>query len=89
MSSNPNPNRQSDRPMTYEIRIQGHIDQQWAEWFGAQTITPLDNDEMLLICQVADQAALHGVLRKVRDLGVLLRSVVWVDPDQPDAAVQD
>ena len=59
----------------YEIRLKGHLDDRWAEWFEGLIITREDNGETLLTGPVADQAALHGLLRKVRDLGLLLISV--------------
>jgi hypothetical protein len=57
-----------DQPVVYQIRIKGHLDRRWTEWFGNVTITLEDNGESLLTCPVADQAALYGLLRKVRDL---------------------
>lgn len=74
-------------PGLYEIRIKGHLDGRWAEWFGGLTITPEDNGITLLTGPVADQAALHGLLRKVRDLGMHLLSVIRLEHDhgQPDA----
>lgn len=71
--------------MIYQIRIKGHLGSQWTEWFGGLTITLEDNGETLLTGSVVDQAALHGLLKKVRDLGMPLVSVIFVDPDQPDA----
>ena len=65
-----------------EIRLKGHLDDRWADWFGGVTITLEDNGNTLLICPVADQAALHGLLKKVRDLGMPLLSVNFVSPDQ-------
>ena len=59
----------------YEIRIKGHLDDQWAEWFEGLTITREDNGETLISGQVIDQAALHGLLKKIRDLGMPLISV--------------
>ena len=59
----------------YEIRLKGHLDDRWAEWFEGLTITLEDNGETLLTGPVADQAALHGLIKKVRDLGVPLISV--------------
>ena len=70
--------------MRYEIRIKGHLNPQWADWFGDTTITLEDSGETLLICTVIDQAALYGLLRKVRDLGMPLISVVRVEPGQDD-----
>ena len=72
-------------PELYEIRIKGHLDDRWATWFGGLTITALDNGETLLTGLVVDQAALHGLLRKVRDLGMPLLSVTCVRPGQADA----
>ena len=72
-------------PERYEIRIKGHLDDKWADWFEGLTITREDNGETLLIGPVVDQAALHGLLRKVRDLGMPLLSVTRVRPSQADA----
>jgi hypothetical protein len=69
-------------PERYEIRIKGHLDDRWAAWFGGLTLTREDNGETLLTGQVVDQAALHGLLRKVRDLGMPLLSVTRVRPGQ-------
>ena len=62
-------------PGHYEIRIKGHLDNRWAEWFEGFTITLEDNGETLLSGEVIDQSALHGLLKKVRDLGLPLLSV--------------
>jgi hypothetical protein len=70
--------------MRYEIRIKGHLNPQWADWFGDATVALEDNGETLLTCTVVDQAALYGLLRKVRDLGIPLLSVIRVEPDQDD-----
>ncbi len=67
-----------DQPMVYQIRIKGHLGPQWADWFGGLAITPEDNGDTLLTCPVVDQAALHGLLRKVRDLGMPLISAIRV-----------
>ena len=67
-------------PELYEIRIEGHLDDRWADWFGSMTITLEDNGDTLLTGPVVDQAALHGLLRKVRDLGMSLISVNRVKP---------
>jgi hypothetical protein len=69
-----------DQPMVYQIRIRGHLNRRWTEWFGDVTITLEDNGETLLTCPVVDQAALHGLLRKVRDLGLPLISAIRVKP---------
>jgi hypothetical protein len=73
-----------DQPMVYQIRIKGHLGPQWIEWFGGVTITLEDNGETLLTCPVVDQAALYGLLRKVRDLSLPLISVKRVEPGQID-----
>jgi hypothetical protein len=68
-------------PELYEIRLKGHLDARWVAWFENLTLTPLDGGETLLTGPV-DQAALHSVLRKVRDLGLTLLSVMRVEPAQ-------
>lgn len=67
-------------PMVYQIRIKGHLGPRWADWFGGMAIKLEDNGEMLLTGPVEDQAALHGLLKKVRDLGVPLISAIRVEP---------
>jgi hypothetical protein len=69
-----------DRPMVYQIRIEGHLGPRWTEWFGGMTITPEDNGDTLLTGPVVDQAALHGLLKKVRDLGMPLISATRLKP---------
>jgi hypothetical protein len=69
-----------DQPMVYQIRIEGHLGPKWTAWFGDVSITPEDNGETLLTGPVVDQAALHGLLRKVRDLGMPLISAFRVNP---------
>ena len=72
-------------PGQYEIRIKGHLEKRWAVWFEGLTITLEDNGDTLLTGPVVDQAALHGLLRKVRDLAMPLLSVTRVRPGQADA----
>ena len=69
-----------DQPMVYQIRIKGHLGPQWTDWFGGLTITLEENGDTLLTGPVVDQAALHGLLKKVRDLGMPLISAVRVKP---------
>jgi hypothetical protein len=68
----------------YQIRIKGHLGRQWADWFEGMAITLEDNGDTLLTGPVVDQAALHGLLKKVRDLGTPLLSVVSVEAGQPE-----
>jgi hypothetical protein len=67
--------------MIYQIRIKGLLDRQWTDWFGGMTVTATDNGDTLLTGPVKDQAALHGLLKKVRDLGMPLISVAPVEHD--------
>jgi hypothetical protein len=62
----------------YEICVRGQLDSQWSTWFEGLTLTPLDNGKTLITGPVQDQAALHGILTKIRDLGLQLLSVVCV-----------
>ncbi len=64
-----------DQPMAYQIRIKGHLGHEWTDWFGGLAITLEDNGDTLLTGPIVDQAALHGLLRKIRDLGMPLISV--------------
>jgi len=73
-------------PGLYEIRVKGHLDVRWVDWFGVLTITLEDSGDTLLTGPVVDQAALHGLLKKVRDLGMPLLSVIRVEPNQADAS---
>jgi hypothetical protein len=82
---NRNPGTDATQPMVYQIRLKGHLGPQWKEWFGGVTITLEENDDTLLSGQVVDQAALHGLLKKVRDLGTPLISVIRIRPGQGDA----
>src|SRR5438128_10549877 len=74
------------QPLVYQIRIKGHLGRQWTDWFGGLTITLEDNGDTLLTGSVVDQAALHGVLRKVRDVGMPLLSVIRVKPGEAEAS---
>ena len=86
MSSTFNSESDPGQPMVYQIRIKGHLGCEWTDWFEGLTLTGLDNGETHLTGPVVDQAALHGVLKKVRDLGMPLLSVVHVKPGQADAS---
>ena len=86
MSNKRNPKTDPSQPMVYQIRLKGHLGRQWTDWFGGLTITLEDNGDTLLTGPVVDQAALHGLLRKVRDLGMPLLSVIRVKPGQADVS---
>jgi hypothetical protein len=94
MSNKLNPKTDPSQPKVYQIRLKGHLGHQWTDWFGGLTITLEDNGDTLLAGPVVDQAALHGLLKKVRDLGMPLVSVNRVEPgpsttlgtDQADAS---
>ena len=70
--------------MVYQIRIKGHLSHQWTDWFEGLTITLEEDGDTLLTGPVVDQAALHGLLKKVRDLGMPLVSVGPIESGQAD-----
>ena len=74
--SKPNPNQQ----MVYQIKLKGHLGPQWKDWFDELTLTLEEDGNTLLSGSVVDQAALHGILKRIRDLGVPLLSVNAIDP---------
>ena len=75
MSKKGNPKTNPGQPPVYQIRIKGHLDHQWRDWFENATIALEEDGDTLLTCPVIDQAALHGLLKKIRDLGMPLLSV--------------
>ncbi len=75
MSNELEPKTDPSQPAVYQIRLKGHLGSEWTDWFGGLTITLAEEGETLLTDPVADQAALHGLLKKVRDLGMPLVSV--------------
>jgi hypothetical protein len=82
MSRELDPHVDSSQPMAYQIRITGQLGSRWADWFEGLTIT-LDGGDTLITGPVVDQAALHGLLKRVRDLGMPLVSVSPVAPGPP------
>jgi hypothetical protein len=78
------PTEGSHEPGRYEIRLKGHLDERWAERFEGLTFSYEIDGTTVLLGAVADQSALYGLLRTVRDLGLPLLSVVHIDPDQAD-----
>ena len=79
MSNKLNSTIDPSRPTIYQIRIQGHLNREWMDWFGGLSIT-LEEGDTLLTGPVIDQAALYGLLKKVRDLGMALVSINRVEP---------
>ena len=84
MSNELDPKTDPDQPVVYQIKIKGHLGHQWTDWFEGLTITLEDNGETLLTGPVVDQAALHGVLAKIRDLGMPLLSVRRIERTHAD-----
>lgn len=80
MASTTNSDRDPSLSMVYRITIKGHLGRQWTGWFEGLTITLADNGETHLTGPIVDQAALFGVLKKVRDLGMPLISASRVEP---------
>jgi hypothetical protein len=66
----------------YRLTVQGHLDRAWADWFDGLTITLAERGETILTGPVVDQAALHGLLIKIRDLGLPLLAVTRLDPER-------
>ena len=73
-----------NQPAIYQIRIRGHVGQQWTDWFAGLTITLEENGDTLLTGPVVDQPALHGLLKRVRDLGMPLLAVNRLESGQAD-----
>ena len=80
MSNELNPKTDPSQPVVYQIRLKGHLGSQWTDWFEGLTITLKEDGDTFLTGPVVDQAALHGLLKKVRDLGMPLVSVSPVEP---------
>ncbi len=84
MSNESNSSNEKAESLIYQIRIKRHLDRKWTDWFSGLSITSLDNGETLLTGPVLDQAALHGLLRKVRDVSLPLVAVIRIEPEQAD-----
>jgi hypothetical protein len=82
MSSKHSSESDADQPVVYQIRLKGHLSRQRMNWFEGLIITLEDNGDTRLTGTVIDQAALHGILKKVRDLGMPLLSLNSVEPSQ-------
>jgi len=74
-----NEKQQSNDQGNYRIEVKGILDQKWSEWFDGFTITYRDNTNTILIGEVRDQSALHGILANIRDLGLTLVSIAEVE----------
>ncbi len=79
MANTRHPTTDPNQPPVYQIRVKGRLGPRWAGWFAGLTITPEANGDTLLTGPVVDQAALHGLLRRVRDLGLPLLSVMRLE----------
>jgi hypothetical protein len=82
MTHDRHPSHGSDRPAIYQIGLQGHLSSQWSDWFDGFTITLDQHGQTILVGLVMDQAALYGVLKRIRDLGIPLISLCRLDPDE-------
>ena len=85
MPNNSHPNSNPLQPLIYQIRIEGHLGEGWKGWFGDMSISPEEGGDTLLSGPLIDQAALYGLLKKVRDLGLTLVSVNRLGPAQEEA----
>ncbi|MCB0036665.1 MAG: hypothetical protein KDE51_21680 [Anaerolineales bacterium] len=74
-------------PMVYEIKLMGHLGPQWTDWFDGMTLTLEEDGTTVLYGRVVDQAALYGLLKKTRDLGLPLLSVICMPSGRADTAV--
>ena len=83
------PKKDSNEPLAYQIKLKGQLGNEWAEWFGGLSITLDADGNMLMISPALDQAALHGLIKKVRDLGLALISINPIESDQAGATSAD
>jgi hypothetical protein len=83
MSNHRNLKTGPDQSMVFQIRIKGHLGREWKDWFEGMTISLEEDGDTLLTGPVVDQAALFGLLKKVRDLGLPLISINCVEPGKP------
>ena len=81
-----NPKWDPGQPIVYQIRLRGHLSDQWTNWFEGLTITLEEDGDTLLTGSIVDQAALFGLLKKVRDLGMPLVSINCIEPGKPDVS---
>ena len=81
MSGRTSANADQHEPGRYEVRLKGHLDARWAAWFDGLTLTREDDGTTVIHGTIADQAALHGLLQKVRDTGLPLVSVICTEAE--------
>lgn len=86
MSIKHNPDRDADQPMVYQIRLKGHLSRQRMDWFEGLIVKLEEDGNTLMTGTIIDQAALHGILKKIRDLGMPLLSAISVDPASQDTS---
>lgn len=89
MTNNLQTKRDPDAPLVYQIRLAGHLGAQWTAWFDGLAIALTANGDTLLTGPVVDQAALYGLLKKVRDLGMPLLAVTCIEFDQAELAKKE
>ena len=89
MSNTPNPIPDASQDRVYQIRIKGHLGPHWGDWFDRMTTTAEANGDTLLTGPILDQAELHGLLRRIRDLGIPLISLMRLDANQAAAIDTD
>jgi len=89
MTNEPKHKTDPNQPRVYQIKIEGHLGDQWADWFSGLSVTLEENGITLLTGPVADQAALFGLLKKIRDLGMPLVSVNRVGFLKPDVEIEE
>lgn len=89
MPYTPDTTTHQGEPTIYRIRVKGHLGQRWEQWFAPMTIATQPNGDSLLTGPVVDQAALHGILTRIRDLGLPLISIIAVDPSQANSPGTD
>lgn len=81
MANELRPEPEVTKPIIYQIRVEGHLGRQWASWFGGLALTPESNGDTTLTGPIVDQAALYGLLKKLRDLGIPLVAVGRIEPE--------